>query len=66
MADLVIHPPEITEPARYSWVKQWRQEINENSGLDLNAREEMFKQAKRIQDILAQMGSHSSEEDKDA
>jgi hypothetical protein len=36
------------------------------ASLKLRNEREMFKQAKRIQDILAQMGSHSNEEDKDA
>lgn len=36
------------------------------ASLKLRNEREMFKQAKRIQDILAQMGAHSNEEDKDA
>jgi hypothetical protein len=36
------------------------------ASLKLRNEREMFKQAKRIQEILSQMGSHSNEEDKDA
>jgi len=36
------------------------------ASLKLKNEREMFKQAKRIQEILSQMGSHSSEEDRDA
>jgi len=36
------------------------------ASLKLRNEREMFKQAKRIQEILSQMSSHSNEEDKDA